>query len=127
MSQQQNLRPVELPPVARARALATAIASASEAIEHTQRLPEPLLRALHQARLFRLLLPLSIGGEQSEPTAYLAAIEAYLGFRGTSSRIFTPGSKDLGHRHPGVGRRLAAKLLATRKIVSDAASQTRSH
>jgi indole-3-acetate monooxygenase len=70
MSQQQNL-----PPVARARALAAAIASASEAIEQAQRLPEPLLQGLHQARLFRLLLPRSFGGEQSEPTAYLAAIE----------------------------------------------------
>ena len=70
MSQQQDLRPV-----ARARALAAQIAAASAAIERTRRIPAPLMQALHRARLFRLLLPLSVGGEQSEPAAYLAAIE----------------------------------------------------
>ena len=69
MSQQPHLCPV-----ARAKALAADIAVASEAIERARRIPQPLLQALHRARLFRLLLPRSVGGEQSDPMAYLAVI-----------------------------------------------------
>jgi alkylation response protein AidB-like acyl-CoA dehydrogenase len=64
-----------LPPVARAQALAPAIAAASEAIERGRSIPEPLLARLHQGRLFRLLLPHSVGGEQTDPRSYVAAIE----------------------------------------------------
>jgi indole-3-acetate monooxygenase len=62
-------------PLARAQCLGAAIATASDAIENTRRLPEPLLAQLHDARLFRLLLPRSAGGEQTEPGTYLLAIE----------------------------------------------------
>ncbi len=62
-------------PVARARALAPAIAAATSQIETLQDFPEPLVTALHESRLFRLLLPRSVGGEQVEPWVYVAAIE----------------------------------------------------
>src|SRR5260370_12079246 len=62
-------------PVARARALGPAIAAVVDEIERTQAFPEPLLSRLHEARLFRLLLPRSVGGEQVEPWVYLAAVE----------------------------------------------------
>ena len=62
-------------PVTRARALGPAIAAVVDEIERTQAFPEPLLSRLHESRLFRLLLPRSVGGEQVEPWVYLAAVE----------------------------------------------------
>jgi len=55
--------------------LAEAITAAADTTESSRRIPEPLLTQLHQARLFRLLLPRSVGGEETAPGAYLAAIE----------------------------------------------------
>jgi len=62
-------------PVARARELGTEIAAAADEIERTQRIPEPLLERLHDSRLFRMLLPRSVGGDETEPAVYVAAVE----------------------------------------------------
>jgi len=62
-------------PAARARDLAATIAAAADAIEATRRLPAALLDALHEARLFRMLLPHSVGGDAVEPGAYVRAVE----------------------------------------------------
>jgi alkylation response protein AidB-like acyl-CoA dehydrogenase len=56
-------------PITRARDLAPAIAAASDTIERTRRIPEPLLAQLHAARLFRMLLPRSAGGDQIDPAS----------------------------------------------------------
>jgi alkylation response protein AidB-like acyl-CoA dehydrogenase len=66
-------RPID--PVARARELGPAIAAAADTIERTQAIPEPLLSDLHGARLCRMLLPRSAGGDAVEPWVYLAAVE----------------------------------------------------
>ena len=62
-------------PVAAARDLGAAIIAAADDIERLQRIPEPLLSQLHRSRLLRMLLPRSAGGEETEPTTYLAAVE----------------------------------------------------
>jgi indole-3-acetate monooxygenase len=62
-------------PVARARELGEEIALAADEIERTQRFPEPLLGRLHDSRLFRMLLPRSAGGDETEPAVYIAALE----------------------------------------------------
>jgi alkylation response protein AidB-like acyl-CoA dehydrogenase len=62
-------------PIARARELGPAIAAAADEIEHTQRIPEPLLSQLHAARIARMLLPRSVDGDEMTPWAYLRAIE----------------------------------------------------
>ena len=62
-------------PVARAKALGPRILAAGDEVERTRRIPEPLLTELFEARLFRLLLPRSVGGEQVDASIYLAAIE----------------------------------------------------
>ena len=62
-------------PLTKARALGDAIAAAGDEIERTRRLPAALLSALHEARLFRLLLPHSVGGEEVTPGTYLAVVE----------------------------------------------------
>jgi alkylation response protein AidB-like acyl-CoA dehydrogenase len=62
-------------PVARARELEAEIAAAADEIERTRRIPEALLGRLHDSRLFRMLLPRSAGGDETEPAVYVAAVE----------------------------------------------------
>jgi alkylation response protein AidB-like acyl-CoA dehydrogenase len=62
-------------PVARARDLSATIEAAAEVIESARRIPQPLLDELHGARLFRMLLPRSAGGDQIAPATYLLAVE----------------------------------------------------
>jgi len=62
-------------PVARACELGAEIAAAADEIERTRRIPEAVLGRLHDARLFRMLLPRSAGGDETEPAVYLAAVE----------------------------------------------------
>src|SRR6516162_2000175 len=62
-------------PLARARELGAEIAAAADEIESTRRIPEALLGRLHDSRLFRMLLPRTAGGDETEPAVYVAAIE----------------------------------------------------
>jgi alkylation response protein AidB-like acyl-CoA dehydrogenase len=62
--------------VDRARALTPQIASLAAAVESERRLPAPLLDALHEARLFRLLLPRSQGGLETDPVTFFHVVEA---------------------------------------------------
>ena len=62
-------------PVARARGLARLIAAEADAIERVRRLTEPVVAALHQARLFRMLYSRSVGGDEVEPAIYIEAVE----------------------------------------------------
>jgi indole-3-acetate monooxygenase len=66
---------IAVDPLARARDLGPAIAAAADEIERTQTIPESILARIHEARLARMLLPLSAGGDQVEPWTYLRAIE----------------------------------------------------
>src|SRR5215468_6550954 len=61
-------------PIARARDLAGLIAAEADAIERLRRLTGPVLEALHETRLFRMLYPRSVGGEEVEPAAYIGAV-----------------------------------------------------
>jgi alkylation response protein AidB-like acyl-CoA dehydrogenase len=62
-------------PVLRARELGPAIAAAADEIERTQNIPEPLLTQLHDARVFRMLLPRAVGGDEVPPWTYFHAVE----------------------------------------------------
>src|SRR5215472_9627003 len=61
--------------VASARALAPRIAAAAARIEAERELPADIVDALHQARLFRMLVPRSYGGDEVSPVAFMQAIE----------------------------------------------------
>jgi alkylation response protein AidB-like acyl-CoA dehydrogenase len=61
-------------PVGRARDLASAIDGAADEIERTRRITEPLLEKLHEARLFRMLYPRSVGGDEVDPAIYIEAV-----------------------------------------------------
>jgi alkylation response protein AidB-like acyl-CoA dehydrogenase len=62
-------------PVDRARSLGPLVTASADAIERDQRIPDQVMEAIHDARLFRLLLPRSAGGEEVEPGIYLRAVE----------------------------------------------------
>ena len=61
--------------MARARALAPRIAAAAEHIEAERELPADLVEALHEAGLFRMLLPRSLGGGELRPVEFVQAVE----------------------------------------------------
>ena len=52
------------------------MAAAAERIESDRRLPDDILTALHDAGLFRLLLPKALGGAELEPPLFMQTIEA---------------------------------------------------
>jgi alkylation response protein AidB-like acyl-CoA dehydrogenase len=62
--------------IARARQLAPLIEAAADRIEREREIPPDVLAALHEARLFRLLVPRSCAGEEVEPATFFEAIEA---------------------------------------------------
>src|SRR3977135_1942760 len=65
----------DLAVIARAEAVRPDVAAASNAIETTRRLPPALLDRLHEAQLFRLLLPRSSRGIETDPVTFFHVIE----------------------------------------------------
>ena len=62
-------------PAARARAVAPLIAMAADRIEAACEIPPDLLDALHEARLFRTLLPRSLDGDEAPPAEFVRMME----------------------------------------------------
>jgi indole-3-acetate monooxygenase len=61
--------------IERAEAVRSAVSAASDEIESTRRLPPALLDKLHEAGLFRLLLPRSSNGIETDPVTFFHVIE----------------------------------------------------
>jgi alkylation response protein AidB-like acyl-CoA dehydrogenase len=61
--------------ISHAEAVRPAVAAASDEIETSRRLPPALLDQLHEARLFRLLLPRSSNGIETDPVTFFRATE----------------------------------------------------
>ncbi len=61
--------------ISRAEAVRPAVEAASNEIEETRRLPPALLDTLHEARLFRLLLPRTSNGIETDPVTFFHVIE----------------------------------------------------
>src|SRR5882672_9703340 len=61
--------------VARARKLAPRIEACADQIESERRLAEPVLDALFEAGMFRLLLPRSLHGAEVDPVTFVTVIE----------------------------------------------------
>src|SRR5690242_10419583 len=62
--------------IARAKAVQPLVAAAANEIEQTRRLPPALLDQLHYHRLFRLLLPRSSQGIETDPRTFSHVMEA---------------------------------------------------
>jgi alkylation response protein AidB-like acyl-CoA dehydrogenase len=58
-----------------ARALAPRLVEAAGRIEAGRELPPDIVEALHEVRLFRMLVPRSLGGDEVSPIAFMQAIE----------------------------------------------------
>jgi indole-3-acetate monooxygenase len=61
--------------IARAETVRPAVEASSKQIEETRRLPPALLDKLHEAGLFRLLLPRSSNGIETDPLTFFHVIE----------------------------------------------------
>ncbi len=61
--------------IARARSVRPAVEAASNTIEETRRLPADLLDRLHEQKLFRLLMPRSSNGIETDPITFFHVIE----------------------------------------------------
>jgi alkylation response protein AidB-like acyl-CoA dehydrogenase len=61
--------------IARAKAVQPLVAAAANEIEQTRRLPRALLDQLHDHRLFRLLLPRSSQGIETDPLTFFHVME----------------------------------------------------
>jgi alkylation response protein AidB-like acyl-CoA dehydrogenase len=61
--------------IARAEAVQPMVAAAANDIERDRRLPAALLDGLHEAELFRLLLPRSANGLETDPVTFFHVIE----------------------------------------------------
>jgi indole-3-acetate monooxygenase len=62
--------------VERARGLVPLIKEAADRIERDREVPLDVLDAMHDARLFRMLIPRSVGGEEVEPGTFFRVMEA---------------------------------------------------
>ena len=62
-----------------ARGLVPMIADAAGRIEKDRQIPPEVIEAMHAARLFRMLIPASIGGEEVEPATFFHVMEAIAG------------------------------------------------
>jgi alkylation response protein AidB-like acyl-CoA dehydrogenase len=59
----------------RVRALTPQMAACTEEIERGRRLPAPLVAALHEAGVFRLLLPRALDGAELDPGTFVRVTE----------------------------------------------------
>lgn len=62
--------------VARARDLAPVIAAAADRTEAGRRVPPDVMAAMHEAELFRMCLPRSMGGGEAPPLTVMLTLEA---------------------------------------------------
>ena len=62
-----------------ARSLVPTIAAATGRIEKDRQIPPDVIEAMHVARLFRMLIPASVGGEEVEPSTFFHVVEAVAG------------------------------------------------
>jgi len=71
----------------RVRRLAPSIAAAADAIERERRLPAALVAALHEADLFRMLLPRPYGGAELDPPRFVRVIEEIAKLDGSTAWV----------------------------------------
>jgi alkylation response protein AidB-like acyl-CoA dehydrogenase len=95
--------------VARALGLTELLKSSADRIEAARALPADIVAALHEARLFRLLLPRSLGGDELHLKTLAQAIEAVAGADASTAWCLGQGAgcaMSAAFLEPDVARRL---------------------
>jgi indole-3-acetate monooxygenase len=95
--------------VVRARTVAPLIAAAADRIEADRKLPADLLDAMHDARLFRTMLPPSLGGEALDPVRFSQVTEIVAAADASTAWCLGQGSVSnmaAAYLEPTVARRL---------------------
>lgn len=77
--------------LARAEALLPLIESLANDIERHRRLPPALLEKLHEAQLFRMLLPRSVDGLEVDPVTFMQVIETIARADGSTAWCLSQG------------------------------------
>ncbi len=78
--------------IERARGLIPLLQSAGPRIDAARELPPDVLDAMHANRMFRLLLPRSVGGEELDPATYIQVVEAIAMGDGSTAWCMNQGS-----------------------------------
>ena len=93
--------------LARARALAPVIEAAADDIEAERRLTAPIVDALHEAGLYRMLLPQSLGGAEVDPVTFVRGIETIASADASTAWCLCQASgcsMSAAYLHPDVAR-----------------------
>jgi indole-3-acetate monooxygenase len=93
--------------VERARALAPMIAAAASRIEYEGAIAPDIIAAMHDARLFRLLIPRAYDGEELQPVWYVQAVEEIAKADASTAWCMAQASGsslDAGYLAPAVAR-----------------------
>jgi alkylation response protein AidB-like acyl-CoA dehydrogenase len=78
--------------LARARGVTGLLKSAAPRIEAARELPPDVLAAMHRARLFRLLLPRSVGGDEIDLETHAMALETIARADASTAWVMSQGS-----------------------------------
>ena len=78
--------------VARARSVVGLLKDAAPRIEAARELPDDVLEALHEARLFRLLLPRSVGGDELDLRTHAEVLEIVAGADASTAWVMSQGA-----------------------------------
>ncbi|MGE0766235.1 MAG: acyl-CoA dehydrogenase family protein [Hyphomicrobiaceae bacterium] len=76
----------------RARGVTDLLKAAAPRIEATRELPPDVLKAMHDARLFRLLLPASLGGDEIDLETHAMALETIARGDASTAWVMSQGS-----------------------------------
>ena len=95
--------------IARARALKPRLEAGAPSIEAAKTMPPDVLEALHTARMFRMLMPRSVGGAELDPATYAQVVAAIA--EGDASTAWciaqtSPGSMIAAYLDPAVAKEL---------------------
>ena len=93
----------------RARALAPLIEAAGDEIEAERRLPAAIVDALHDAGLYRMLLPATLGGAEIDPVTFVRVIETIAGADASTAWCLCQASgcsMSAAYLRPDVARRI---------------------
>src|SRR3954454_5570789 len=93
--------------IARARCVAPLLAAAAPRIDAARELPADVVDTMHEAGMFRLLVPRSIGGAELDPATYIQCVEAIASGDASVAWCMNQGSgcsMSAGYLAPNVAR-----------------------